>query len=192
MTMNLAKEAAAHALGFQTSEAGRLYKHGASYSVMERLEIVEIYFSMTNADGTPPSINKLAKEAKVSWKVAKKVVEEYERSGTVEDRAEMKEKSLSVPGWNLFDEEDELVLLQLRQQDPQRTLASYVYNLHELTGTIVSKSLISRWFKLRFAFKGSMRYTSVVPRDKYKPDNIQRYSDYLALIEQIDTRLAGG
>ena len=53
MTMNLAKEAAAHALSFQTSEAGRHYKHGASYGVMERLEIVEIYFQMTTANGTP-------------------------------------------------------------------------------------------------------------------------------------------
>jgi hypothetical protein len=34
MTINLAKEASAHALGFQTIEAGCLYKNGASYGVM--------------------------------------------------------------------------------------------------------------------------------------------------------------
>ena len=42
--MNIAKEAAAHALGYQTSEAGGLYRHGAVYNPMERLEIVELFF----------------------------------------------------------------------------------------------------------------------------------------------------
>ena len=64
MTVNLANEAAAYALGYHTSEAGRLCKHGASYGVMERLKIVEIYFSMTIAASTLPSINMLAKESK--------------------------------------------------------------------------------------------------------------------------------
>jgi hypothetical protein len=42
--MNIAKEAAAHALGYQTSEAGGLYRQGAVYNPMERLEIVELFF----------------------------------------------------------------------------------------------------------------------------------------------------
>jgi hypothetical protein len=76
--MNIAKEAAAHALGYQTSEAGGLYRQGAVYYYpMERLEIVELFFLLTRANGTPPSINKLAKEAKVSWRVASKVVAAY-------------------------------------------------------------------------------------------------------------------
>ena len=62
----------------------------------------------------------------------------------------MKDKSVLVPGWNLLYDEDKLVLLQLHQKDPQQTLASYVYNLLELTATKVSTTLISCWFKLRF------------------------------------------
>jgi hypothetical protein len=56
------------------------------------------------------------------------------------------------------------------------------------TGTILSQLLISKWFKLRFQFKGFLRKTSIVPVDKYHPINIQRYSDYLAIVAQIDTR----
>ncbi len=72
--MNIAQEAAAHALGYQTSEAGCLYRQGAVYSAMEWLEIVDLFILLTRADRAPPSINKLAKEAKVSWRVASKVV----------------------------------------------------------------------------------------------------------------------
>ena len=172
--MNIAKEAAAHALGYQTSEAGRLYRQGAAYSPMERLEIVELFFLLTKADGTPPSINKLAKEAKVSWRVASKVVAEYETYGTLVDRTEIQETTRYFLGINIFNNEDELVLLELRRQDPQRSLASYANNLLVETGTIVSQSLISKWFKLRFQFKGSLRKTSIVPVDKYHPINIQR------------------
>jgi hypothetical protein len=78
MTMNLAKEAAAQALGFHASEADRLHKNGASYGVMKRRETAEIHFSMTNSNGTPPSIKENTKEARVSWKLAKKVVQEFE------------------------------------------------------------------------------------------------------------------
>ena len=56
---------------------------------MERLEMVELFFLLTKADSTPPSINKLAKEAKVSWRVASKVAVEYETYGTMVDQTEI-------------------------------------------------------------------------------------------------------
>ncbi len=75
---------------------------------MERLEIVEHFFLLTKANGTPPSINMLAKE----------VVAEDETCGTLVDQTEIQETRRYFPGINIFSKEDELVLLELRQQDP--------------------------------------------------------------------------
>jgi hypothetical protein len=44
ITVNITKEAAAHALDYHTSEAGRFYRQGAAFSPMERLEIVELFY----------------------------------------------------------------------------------------------------------------------------------------------------
>jgi hypothetical protein len=44
------------------------------------------------------------------------------------------------------------------------------------------------WFKTRFSFKGSLRVTNDVPRDKFRPANIERYDKYLAFINQINPR----
>ena len=43
--MNPNREAAAHSLGFITSEAGRLLKNGISYSVMDKLQVIEKCYS---------------------------------------------------------------------------------------------------------------------------------------------------
>ena len=106
--------------------------------------------------------------------------------GTLLDPKEKKKKTVYLPGSCRFDATDEAVLLSLRAEDPHRNRASYVTNLQLLTGTVASKSLISQWFKNRFSHKDTFWSTSIVPRDKFKPENILRYSDYLAQIKQIN------
>ena len=69
--------------------------------------MAEIHFAMSIANAKPPSISKVTKEAMVSWKV--KVVEELERFGTVKNRTDMKDKSVSVPGWNMLDDKQRRV-----------------------------------------------------------------------------------
>jgi DNA-binding transcriptional regulator YhcF (GntR family) len=144
------KEAAAHSLGFITSEAGRLLKNGSSYGLMEKLEVIEKYDSLLAADGVIPSIKKLATESRFSQKFVKKVLDELKVHGTLLDPKEKKKKTVYLPGSCRFDATDEAVLLSLRAEDPHRNRASYVTNLQLQTGTVASKLPISQWFKNRF------------------------------------------
>ncbi len=66
------KEAAAHSLGFITSEAGRLLKNGSSYGLMGKLEVIKKNASLVAADGVIPSI----KKARYGVKIQSKVCEE--------------------------------------------------------------------------------------------------------------------
>jgi hypothetical protein len=69
-----------------------------------------------------------------------------------------------LPGIDIFSNENEFLLFELRWQNPQQSLASYANNLQVET-------VISKGFKLRFPFKGSLRKTSIIPIDKYHPIN---------------------
>ena len=86
--MNPNREAAAHSLGFITSEAGRLLKNGISYSVMDKLEVIEKYDSLVAANGVAPSLQKLSTESKFSQKFMKKVLDELKMHGTPLDPKE--------------------------------------------------------------------------------------------------------
>jgi hypothetical protein len=49
----------------------------------------------------------------------------------------------------------------------------------------VSHQTISNFFKKWFAFRGSLRMSSFVPLDKYKPKNIERYYEFLEMIKKL-------
>jgi hypothetical protein len=70
---------------------------------MERLEIVELFYLLTKANGTPPSINMLAKEAKVSWRVANKVVAEYIQDPVGRSNGDSRNEAL-LPGNQHFQQ----------------------------------------------------------------------------------------
>ena len=78
------------------------------------------------------------------------------------------------------------MLLDLRRENNQRSLFDYQCCLFQLTGTLVSESVISRWFHTALTFKGSLRAVSQVPIDKYKDANIARAYEFSAIIRQLD------
>ena len=114
------------------------------------------------------------------------MLHELRDHGHVIDPKVAKEKKDQLPGALTLDNEDEHVLLALRDQDPHRSLASYKYHLQVTTGTIASKTVLCKWFKHRFHIRGSLRKTLIIPRDKYKPANILRYTQYLEVMSQMD------
>ncbi len=117
-------------------------------------------------------IRKLAAEDNVGRSFAQKVVDKLMIHGNVLDPKDWKKEAKYLPGARLFDFFNELVLLALQEQDPQRTLASYKTTLTQISGASVSKSTISNWFKNRFEFKGCLRTAKVVPSNKDRPANI--------------------
>ena len=164
--MDLSPDNIANAIGYKRSNAGRLFKNGAEYSVVEKLEVVKKFHFLWERDGKVPSTRKLSAETNVGRGFSQKAIDEVLVHGNALDPKERKKKVKYIPGARLLDFFDELVRLALREQDPQRTMASNKTTLMQITGALVSKSTISYWFKNRFEFKGSLRTLNVVPCNK--------------------------
>ena len=63
--MDLSPDDSHYAVGYIRSNGGRLFKNGAEYSVVKKLEVVEKHHFLFEQDGEFPSIRKLATEANV-------------------------------------------------------------------------------------------------------------------------------
>ena len=80
-----------------------------------------------------------------------------------------------------MDQFDSAVYLE----EPSRSLQSYVEWLEALTGTVTSKSVVSRFFLEAFPHRGGLCKPNLVPFDKFCPENIERAFDYLEVISRI-------
>ena len=119
--MDLSPDDSAYAVGYIRSNGGRLFKNGAEYSVVKKLEVVEKLHFLSERDGKFPSIRKLATEANVGRGFGQKVVNELMVHGNVLDPKDRKKKAKYLLGSRHLEFFDELVLLALREQNPQRT-----------------------------------------------------------------------
>ena len=79
--------------------------------------------------------------------------------------------------------EEEIFLLSLRLEAPERPNIDYIHQLNEYYGKIVSSGFISDWFKKRFPFRGSFRKPNLIPLDKFKKRNILRFLQYKQKME---------
>ena len=90
----------------------------------------------------------------------------------------------------ILDDLDTFVLYQLYIDEPSHCLKSYVDLLVFFTGTLVSKSTISRFGERAFHIKASLRKRNLFPYGKLKPENLLRAEEYLELLMHISpTRL---
>jgi transposase len=121
----------------------------------------------------------LAAKAQISPTTACKVILD-DAAGRISQR---KDRVKPGMGSKTLSLEDELFLLTLYRLEPTTSLAHYVKVLFEEKGTEVSRMTISRWFNKRFPFKGTKVKTCNVPLDKFKPENITRWKEYILEIE---------
>ena len=140
-----------------------------------------------------PSKRVLAKEAWVGPTFAQKVIAEIKRSGGI-----IPVEQLKVERWRKKDKrvgclcitlDEQAHLLQLRRDEPTRGNDSYIAALFLVSGTIVSSSFISSFFRKVGPFAGSFRKLPTVPVDKFRPANIQSYADYLDFVSVIPPHL---
>ena len=75
-----------------------------------------------------------------------------------------------------MDEADRFVVFLLYLEDPTRPLSSYVDWLCALTGTIVGKSTISRFFLEAFPHRGGLCKPNLIPYDKWRRQSITSIS----------------
>ena len=104
-------------------------------------------------------------------------IDEYNTILTQKDTKNLREGPTG-PGSRSLDEFDSAVILFLYLEEPSRSLASYVSALRRLSGTIVSKSTISRFFTNAFPHRGGLCRPNLVPFDKFRPENIEKAIEY--------------
>ena len=96
------------------------------------------------------------------------------------------DKKESGPGTKTLDALDTFVILILYINEPSRGLPSYAAHLHHFTGTVVSESVLSRFFKEAFPFTASLHRPNLIPLDKFRRENCARACEYLQIIAKID------
>jgi hypothetical protein len=83
---------------------------------------------------------------------------------------------------------DVFIIVQMYAYDPSTTLRNYVKFLFLQTGTVVSKSTISRFFVHGFPIRGSMCKPNLIPFDKFRPANFEKALIYMHIVSCIDPK----
>jgi hypothetical protein len=84
-----------------------------------------------------------------------------------------------------MNELDYIVLVHLLRANPQRSLRSYKRELYKITGTYLSEATISRVWKASYLHNARLAKPNMIPRDKFKLENVQKARDYIKIISQL-------
>jgi transposase len=149
--------------------------------------VVNAHCKLTMVNPTKaPSTREVAVEARVSHKYASRVVAEFRKKGCVEDPAlgslALRDKHKL---YRKLGPEESLFLLACRAEDDRRPLYKYVELLQDEMDYRVLHQTIDNCFKKRFDHRGSLRKSSFVPLDKYKPENLERCAEFFRLLEKL-------
>jgi hypothetical protein len=90
------------------------------------------------------------------------------------------------PGSIILDQSDCFTLYCLYRRKPTGSLRSYVYELYCSRGTIVSGSVMSRWFNHAFQFCGRLCMPDLVPYNKFRPHNIEKAVEHVKALARIN------
>ena len=179
--------------GYEFNKQNGAYIHGKKYNHDKKLEVAaaikEAQCNQFYLAEPKINISAIQRQCKVGWHFVKKVEKELEEYGRVLHPEEVRRKNEDEclgPGSKTLDEMDVFAILQLYHDEPSRNLRSYVRSLNELTGTVVSESTISRFFKEQFPYSATFCQTNFVPLDKFRPENMFRAVEYLYLISRVD------
>ena len=150
------------------NSSGGNYVCGRKYGVETKHRVVTIYLEMkADNDGNNPCHVDVAEVAGVSKSYVMNVIRERkENGGNVLDPSPAVKKKVD-PKYRKLKGEDAIFLLALRAEDDRRYLKDYKRILAEEKGLNVSHTLIHRFFRDRFKYKGKLKTTTMVPIDKF-------------------------
>jgi hypothetical protein len=174
---------------------GGTYSPGRLYSREKKREVKEAYFHLQQEMfPRPPSFRSVAIRAKVDKKYAGRVIREIHANGDITDPFVIREANrLAIvhrgPGSKMLAVADQILLLSLQAENPAWPLRSYVLELSNQQGKLVSESTISLWFLKAFDHRRSFRKPNLIPLDKYRVGNIARYIEFLKLKDLITDHL---
>lgn len=168
---------------------GGFFKHGVRYTMEKKLEVLQTFLELQRAADNDYHQNgrlktrQVAEAAKVSVGYAHRVISEYLETGGLLDPNVAKEDLRETRRqYTKISPLDTIVLLSLRAENDQMTLLEYQTKLRQSTGTMVCVQTIDHFFKHRFDYRGSLRTAPLVPIDKWKPQNIHRYHEFMEKI----------
>jgi hypothetical protein len=170
----------------ETNKNGGNYFSGIAYGPLKKLEVEKVYREHA-ANGLTPNISAIARETSVSDYYVRKIqgeILEYGKAllSTPQNTQE------TGPGSKTLDDLDEFALYLLYLEAPYRSLSGYRHELESVTGAVVSDSTISRWFTKAFPIAGNLRKPNLIPKDKFKPENLARAKQYISIVLKICPR----
>jgi hypothetical protein len=169
-----------------TNQNGGFYECGRHYNLGKKREVALAFLQLKDELWPSyPTITDVAKQARVGWNYANRVVGELREKGEslahLSDPAVTHYEKTSRDGvyHSFLTPEEEMFLLSLRAEDGRRPNISYIHELFVAYGRIVSSSFVSLWFNKRFRCSGRFKKPNLVPLDKFKDGNIIKYHDYV-------------
>ena len=175
--------------GLSVNQFNRVYHQGKAMSLEKKVSIaVEYLKAQDAANGARPNISELSRVCQVQRSSIRKVEEELLGLGRMKSPQEIigDRNMPEGPGAISLDDFDIFVILMLYHEEPSRTLQGYVQGLYRFTGTIVSRSTISRFFNHGFDIKGSLCKPNLIPYDKFRPHNLERAVEFLLMMSVLD------
>jgi hypothetical protein len=160
---------------------------GRTYDLRTKMNVGQAYVSLFQENyPTRTSFRAAAKKAKVGKRHALKVIDELVLTGTLIDPDTMKQDRLDEKVLTFhLSVEKEIFLLSLHTENPAQPNVSYAKELRDLHGTTVTVQFIGKWFLNRFDFSGRFCKPNLVPKDKFRPENLLRYMEFRLILEQL-------
>jgi hypothetical protein len=147
--------------GATLNKKGGYYHRGKQYEMEKKLAVAKTYLHYKQLGGVRPSLSKIASEHKVDrWFVRKIESELYLNDGCVvfleEVTLDMVSRRWLGPGSIVVDQADCFALYCLFRRKPTRPVSSYVHKLYPHRGTIMSKSIVLKFFNHAFKICGGL------------------------------------
>ena len=137
--------------GFKINQYDITYAPGGKIGVEQNAIVVDCYVVLMGAsNGRVVPVDTLAKEAKVPWIGAKRIIEDYQSGDPFWSCKRVQDRCCGI-GLRLgLTHEQECFLLCLRFNNPFRTCNKYITEFDARFGMVFSKSFITNWFRRRF------------------------------------------
>ena len=162
---------------------GGYFHLGDPYPHDKRKAIIHVFLEMYQKTfPLRPTFTAVAKEAKVCVSTARRYINEFLETGDIKDPQEkaIMKKAVSN-GHNLkllLTLEEEQFLLGIRAEDSTTPLAVYCQHLIDEFDKEISVSYLHNWWKYRFHFRGNLRKSCLIPKDKFTNENWSRYCEF--------------
>ena len=136
-----------------------------------------------------PTFTAVSKEAKVATSTARKYIKEYLDTGDISDPKKeqilRKANNVRYVVIHLLTFEEEQFVLSIRAEDSTTPLEVYRMAFIQEFDKKVSVSYLHNWFKYRFEYRGNLRRSNLIPKDKFTEEGWLKYYEFRMIINKL-------